>query len=81
MQQSCSSFPYRPRWVTWHASREDLVVLNVDGSCVGNLWPYGFGGPLRYSNGVWIKGFSGHLGISNNLHVELLALLHGLHLA
>lgn len=70
-----------PRWVSWHASREGAIVLNVDGSSVGNPGPSGFGGLLRHSDGFWSKGFSGHAGISDNLHVELMALLHSLHLS
>jgi len=35
---------------------------------------------LRTSDGTWLCGFSGFSGISNNLHVELLAIMHGLKL-
>ena len=33
---------------------------------------------LRTLDGTWLCGFSGFSGISNNLHVELLAIMHGL---
>lgn len=69
------------RWVTWHPNREHGIILNVDGSCFGNPGRAGFGGVLRNQDGVWIQGFCGYAGIYNNIHVELLAIHHGLLLA
>ncbi|KAJ1391393.1 Ribonuclease H domain [Sesbania bispinosa] len=41
----------------------------------------GFGGVLRDSSGAWIRGFYGNIGFSEILQAELLAILHGLHIA
>ncbi|KAK2458793.1 hypothetical protein QL285_005909 [Trifolium repens] len=57
------------------------MILNVDGSSIGNPGVSGFGGLIRNSNGAWVHGFSGNIGFSNILHAELLALYHGLLLA
>jgi ribonuclease HI len=66
------------QWVSWHPEAESAIILNVDGSSLGNPGPSGFGGVLRHSNGDWIFGFAGTVGISTILHVELLAIYHGL---
>lgn len=57
------------------------MVLNVDGSSLGNPDPSGFGGFLRHSNGEWIFGYAGNVGISTILHVEVHAIYHGLRVA
>lgn len=49
-----------------------MVVLNVDGSSVGNP---DFGGLVRNSDGAWLVGF---IGTSTSLHAELWALCQGL---
>lgn len=72
---------HKDRIVTWHPSKDSDIILNVDGSCCGNPGRAGFGGLLRTNDGRWICGFSGFIGISNNLHVELLGLYRGLRLA
>ena len=41
----------------------------------------GLAGLVRSKEGLWLVGFSGHVGISTNLHAELLGLLHGLQVA
>jgi ribonuclease HI len=69
------------QWIAWHPDKEAAVILNVDGSSLGNPGPSGFGGVLRHSNGSWIFGFAGTVGISSILHVELLAIHHGLKVA
>lgn len=69
------------RWVAWHPSREDIIVLNVDGSSQGNPGTSGFGGLLRRGDGSWISGYMGFLGVTGSLHSELVALFHGLELA
>lgn len=61
--------PRPPRWVTWHPSREDVAVLNVDGSCIGNPGRAGFSGLLRTTEGEWMIGFYGFLVIGDNLQV------------
>lgn len=50
-----------PRKVYWHPSREDCIVLNVDGSSFGNPSRSSFGGLIRIGDGSWIVGFLGHL--------------------
>lgn len=50
------------RWVSWHPSREEIVILNVDGSNRGNLRRAGVGGLLRQADGLdygapWIPRF------------------------
>ncbi|KAK7268980.1 hypothetical protein RIF29_21693 [Crotalaria pallida] len=69
-----------PRWVSWTPILEG-VVINVDGSAFGNPGRAGYGGLIRSNIGEWICGFAGYFGISNNIHMELLAILHGLELA
>lgn len=54
-----------------HPGEERDVILNVDGSSLGNLGSSGFGGVLRHSNGDWIFGFAGNVGISTILHVYM----------
>lgn len=66
------------RMVKWHSLRDRGVILNVDGSCFGNPGRAGFGGLLRDDDGTWIAGFLGYIGISTNVHAELLAILFGL---
>lgn len=72
-----SAYSVSPRLVKWHSNGDCNVVLNVEGSCIGNLGPSSMGGLLRCNDGVWLDTFAGFLGITNNLHAELLALLHG----
>jgi ribonuclease HI len=67
--------------VAWHPDEQSAIILNVDGSSLGNPGPSGFGGVLRHSNGDWIFGFVGTVGISTILHVELLAIYNGLKVA
>jgi len=73
--------PKPPTWVSWHLFRVDEFILNVDGSCLGEMRKVGFEGLVRKGDGSWIIGFSGFLGISNNIVVELMAMYHGLKMA
>jgi len=66
------------RYVTWHSEESMIVVLNVDGSSFGNLRISDFGGVLRRNDDNWLYGFAENVGISTVIHVELLALYHGL---
>ncbi|XP_058776527.1 alpha-ketoglutarate-dependent dioxygenase abh1-like [Vicia villosa] len=54
------------RWISWHPSREDCFVLNVDGSCLGDSGRAGAGGLIRKGDGSWVIGFSCFLGIADN---------------
>jgi ribonuclease HI len=69
------------RMVRWNAQGGTGMILNVDGSSIGNPGVSGFGGLIRNSDGAWVHGFSGNIGFSNILHAELLAVYHGLVLA
>ncbi|XP_045810074.1 uncharacterized protein LOC123904450 [Trifolium pratense] len=68
------------RLVRWNALDRTNMILNVDGSSIGNPGISGFGGLIRNSHGAWVRGFAGNIGFSNILHVELLAMYHGLNL-
>lgn len=73
--------PPEGRNISWYHPNREGVILNVDGSSLGNPGPAGFGGLLRNPDGGWILGFSGHIGHSVILKAELLAILNGLKLA
>ncbi|GAU46107.1 hypothetical protein TSUD_95790 [Trifolium subterraneum] len=49
------------------------MILNVDGSSIGNPGVSGFRGLIRNSDDAWVQGFVGNMGFSNILHAELLA--------
>jgi ribonuclease HI len=57
------------------------MILNVDGSSLGNPDVFGFGGLLRNDDGAWYCGFTENIGFSIILHAELLAVYHGLRMA
>lgn len=69
------------RSTKWNAHNADGMILNVDGSSLGNHGISGFGGLHRKDDGVWYCCFAGNIGFSNILHVELLAIYHGLRIA
>nr|KYP44262.1 14.7 kDa ribonuclease H-like protein [Cajanus cajan] len=54
------------------------VTLNVDGSALTNPGDSGYGGLVRDHEGKFILGFYGSIGVSNNIHAEIMALLKGL---
>ncbi|PNX62229.1 hypothetical protein L195_g061051, partial [Trifolium pratense] len=53
--------------VRWNAQGGNGIILNVDGSNIGNPGVSGFRGLIRNSDGGWIHGFAGNIGISNIL--------------
>ncbi|KAK2378521.1 hypothetical protein QL285_066416 [Trifolium repens] len=69
------------RLVSWHPSRENCFVLNVDGSCNTISGRAGTGGLIRRGDGSWVIGFSSFLGMSNNTYAEIMAIYQGLRLA
>lgn len=75
------SISHMPRIVAFHPTRDTETILNVDGSSFGNSSRSGFSGLPCTNEGRWLCGFSGNIGISNNLHAELLGLFRGLMLA
>ncbi|GAU49474.1 hypothetical protein TSUD_91460 [Trifolium subterraneum] len=70
-----------PKIVRWNALGGNSMILNVDGSSIGNPGISSFGGLIRNAYGAWIHGFFGNLGVTNILHAELMAILKGLLLA
>ncbi|GAU22350.1 hypothetical protein TSUD_106780 [Trifolium subterraneum] len=69
------------KFVKWNALGGTGLILNVDGSSIGNPGISGFGGLIRNADGAWIHGFFGNLGVTNILHPELMAIYKGLLLA
>lgn len=69
------------RTIAWHESREDVTVMNVDGSFVVESHRVGFGGVLRNGDGAWLVGFAGNPGGSYCLCTELMAIWKDLSLA
>ncbi|GAU24184.1 hypothetical protein TSUD_84190 [Trifolium subterraneum] len=67
--------------VRWNAHGGIGMILNVDGSSIGNPGISGFGGLIQNFDRTWVHGFAGNIGFSNILHAELLAMYHGLVLA
>ncbi|CAI8612715.1 unnamed protein product [Vicia faba] len=66
------------RMITWNTQKGSNIILNVDGSSIGNPSVSGFGGLVRNADGAWVHNFAGNIGYSNILHVELIMLYHGL---
>jgi hypothetical protein len=60
--------------VRWNALGGTGMILNVDGSSIGNPSISGYGGIIRNADGVWIHGFFGNLRVSSILHAELMAI-------
>ncbi|GAU12283.1 hypothetical protein TSUD_141910 [Trifolium subterraneum] len=67
--------------VKWNALGGTGMILNVDGSSLGNPGISGFGGLIHNADGAWVLGFFGNLGVNNILHAELRAIYKGLLLA
>ncbi|PNX93847.1 ribonuclease H [Trifolium pratense] len=63
-----------PKLVRWNAHGGTDMILNVDGSSIGNPDISGYGGIIRNADGAWIHGFFGNLGVTNILHAELMAI-------
>lgn len=70
-----------PRWITWHPSKDDCIVLNVDDSSLGNPRHSGYDLLLRNGDGAWVLEFHGHIGVTNNHLAYVLAIFHELNLA
>jgi len=67
------------RHVKWNNNNFDCTILNVDGSCIGNLIRAGFGGLICNSAGFFLARFSDFLPYSTNiLQAELTTIFHGL---
>jgi ribonuclease HI len=81
--QNGTSPPYSvvDQVVQWNAIGGTGMILNVDGSSIGNPGISGYGGLLRTADGAWVHGFFGNLGVTNILHAELMAIYKGLLLA
>lgn len=59
----------------------EYSILNVDGSVLGNPKRGAFGGCHRNDMGAWINDFCGYFNDTIILHLESLAMFHGLVLA
>ncbi|GAU11445.1 hypothetical protein TSUD_344360 [Trifolium subterraneum] len=70
-----------PKLVRWNALGGIGMILNVDGSSIGNPGPSGYGGLIRNAYEAWVHGLFGNLGVTNILHAELMAINKGLLLA
>lgn len=75
------SLSWFARQISWFQRDRNGLILNVDGSSLGNPGPAGFGGLVRNSEGGWLVGFSGHIGHSDVLKAELNGILNGLKIA
>ncbi|GAU41397.1 hypothetical protein TSUD_244820 [Trifolium subterraneum] len=67
-----------PKLVKWNAFGGTNMILNLDESSIDNPGISGFGGLIRNADGAWVHDFYGNLGVTNILHVELMAILKGL---
>ncbi|GAU12548.1 hypothetical protein TSUD_182620 [Trifolium subterraneum] len=67
--------------VKWNALGGTGMILNVDGSSIGNPSISSFRGLIRNADGAWVRGFFGNLGVTNILHAELMPIYKGLLLA
>ena len=80
--QSVSSANPPPRLVRWNNNSHVHIILNVDGSCIGDPIRTGFGGILRNHSGTYLSSFSGFINNSKDiLFAELKAIYQGLNLA
>lgn len=75
------STPSTPRLVRWSPRSTDSLVVNVDGSVRDSPTRGGFGGCSRSRLGQWLGGSYGYKDESQILHMELLAMFHGLRIA
>lgn len=66
-----------PRLVSWTPPTTSFVALNVDGSVRGRHLRNELSGCLRNDEGDWNLGFNDTGGVSNILHMDILAILHG----
>lgn len=73
--QSVSSANPTPRLVRWNNNNHVCIILNVDGSCIGDSIRTGFGEILRNNSGNYLSSFSGFINNSKDiLFVELKAI-------
>nr|KYP72298.1 hypothetical protein KK1_004886 [Cajanus cajan] len=66
------------RLVRRTAKEGDWVTINVDGSALTNPGAVGVGGLVRHNTSRFMVGFFGSIGVSNNIHAELVAMWKGL---
>jgi hypothetical protein len=75
--ENCHSIDHEislTKQVKWNALGGTGMILNVDGSSIGNPGISGFGGLIRNADGGWVHGFFGNIGHTNILHAELMLL-------
>jgi len=66
--------------VCWQHGDNDTMVLNVDGDALTNPGKAGYGGLVKNFEGKFQFAFYGSVGLSNNLHAEIHALMIGIKL-
>ncbi|KAK7360605.1 hypothetical protein VNO77_02612 [Canavalia gladiata] len=60
-------------WLRWNAPLEDSILLNVDGR---------YSGIICHNSIRWLLGgFYEHIGVTDNVHTELMAILQRMKLA
>ena len=77
-----TSIPHSDLMVRWNNNDFNCIILNVDGSCLGDPIRAGYGGILRNSVGFYLLGFSGFITSTTDiLFAELTAIHRGILLA
>ena len=69
------------KFINWSKPQVGWVKLNVDGASSNGLGQAGAGGLIRDEGGYWMNGFGVSLGTTNNMVVELWAIIYGLSMA
>lgn len=69
------------RTIMENAHKGSNMILNVNVSSLGDPDISDFRGFIQNVHGVWVHDFASNIGYSNTLHVELMALYHGLCMA
>lgn len=72
------AIPRKEVLVSWSKPNEGWVMVNYDGSSIGNLGSALARGLFRDTGGVWLVGFGVNLGICSSVQDELWAALIGL---
>ena len=60
-----------PIQVRWLPPPNDWVMLNIDGSSMGNPGRAGGGGIIRNSHGEWVSGYAKAIGYTTSVTAEL----------
>ena len=66
---SATRFPNAPRSVGWVPPMDGIVMVNVDGSSLGNLGCAGCGAIVRDTIGAWLRGSYCFIDVASLLEV------------